>query len=76
MNITLSVDDRLVERVRELARRRGTSLNALIRDYFESLVGQRSREAVARELLHLMNTHGGHSSGRKIVREEAYESRL
>ncbi|MEO9184910.1 MAG: DUF6364 family protein [Kofleriaceae bacterium] len=47
MNLTLSVDEVLVERARESARQRGTSLNALIREYIEVLAGNTGEQALA-----------------------------
>ncbi|PKL96032.1 MAG: MerR family transcriptional regulator [Gammaproteobacteria bacterium HGW-Gammaproteobacteria-8] len=41
-NITLSADERLIEKARREAARRGKSLNQMIRDYLEELGGQRS----------------------------------
>jgi hypothetical protein len=75
MNITISLDDQLLERARKLAARRGTSVQELFRSYLEGLVGQQSGEAAASELLELMNQRGGRSGGRRIQREEAYEGR-
>lgn len=75
-NITISVDERLARRAREVARREGASLNALIRRYLEALVGEAAGETVADELLDLMDRHGGRSGGRRITRDEAYEERL
>lgn len=46
MNITLSVDDRLVEEARKLAQVRGTSVNQLVRDYLE-LGSSRRREGAS-----------------------------
>ena len=37
MNITLSIDDRVVAKARQIASVRGTSLNQLVRDYLEDL---------------------------------------
>lgn len=74
-NITISIDDELVRRAREVARRQGSSLNALIRQYLESLAGMTPGEAVADELLALMEEHGGRSGGRPFTREDAYEGR-
>lgn len=75
MNVTLSVEDEVLERARALARRRGMSLQELFREYLRTLVGERSGEAVAAELLELMTTHGGRSGGRRWRREDAYEGR-
>jgi hypothetical protein len=74
-NITVSIDEQLAIRAREVARRQGASLNALIRRYLETLAGDVPGEAVAGELLDLMLQHGGHSGGRRILRKEAYEGR-
>ena len=75
-DITVSIDEQLASRAREVARRQGTSLNALIRRYLETLAGDVPGDAVASELLDLMRRHGGHSGGRRIRREEAYEGRI
>jgi hypothetical protein len=75
MNLTISIDDELLARARELARRRGVSLQELLRSLLRGLVGARPREAVARELMDLMERHGGRSGGRRIRREQAYEGR-
>ena len=37
MNVTLSIDNRIVAAARRIATTRGTSLNQLIRDYLEEL---------------------------------------
>jgi hypothetical protein len=76
VNLTLSVDDRLIERAREVARRQGTSLNALVRQYIESLAGQRTPEEVARALGRLWKLGAGRSKGRRLRREDAYRGRL
>ena len=76
MNITLSIDETLVARAREIAARQGTSLNALIRQHLETLVGESPGDEVADELLLLMEESGGRSGGRRFRRDEAYEERL
>ena len=75
-NLTISVDEDLLQRARALARKQGTSLNALLRGYLENLVGEQPGEEVADELLMLMQDHGGRSGGRKIRRDELYEDRV
>ncbi len=47
MNITLSADEDLVENAREYARRHGTSLNRMIRDYLRTLTAAETREEAA-----------------------------
>jgi hypothetical protein len=76
VNLTISVDDALLEKARKLAIRRGTSVQELLRAHLEALVGQGSGKAAAEELLALMQARGGHSGGRRVLREEAYEGRL
>ena len=75
-NLTISVDEELLTRARALARKQGTSVNALLRRYLETLVGEQPGDLVAEELLMLMHTDGGRSGGRKIGREELYEDRI
>ena len=75
-NVTISVDEDLLRRARSLARKQGTSLNALLRGYLEVLVGEQRGEVVADELLILMLEHGGRSGGRKIGRDDLYEDRI
>lgn len=72
MNVTISVEDDLLERARELARRRRISLQELIRDQLRLLVRERSGADAASELLDLMERHGGHSGGRRWRRDDAY----
>lgn len=50
MNLTLSVDDKLVEKARQVASRQGTSLQALVRQYIETLAGSREGAALVRRL--------------------------
>ena len=76
MNLTISVDDEVLERARELARRRGISLQELIREQLRLLAGRRSGAEVAEELLDMMEARGGRSGGRRLHREEAYEDRM
>ncbi len=76
MNLTIAVDDDLLERARELARRRGVSLQELLREQLRTLTGERSGADVAEELMALMEAHPGHSGGRRWRREDAYEGRL
>ncbi|HTS60561.1 MAG TPA: DUF6364 family protein [Candidatus Acidoferrales bacterium] len=55
MNVTLSLDDELVKKVRKVAVERDTTLTAMIRDYLERLAeedaafGRRARERKALE---------------------------
>lgn len=76
MNLTLSIDDTLVERARAVAAGRGKSLNQLVRELLEAETGLHDGEARARVLEDLWNTSTGRSGGVRIRREDAYEGRL
>jgi hypothetical protein len=43
-NVTLSAEDRLLERARDLARRRSTTLNQMFRDWLAELTAERARK--------------------------------
>jgi len=75
MNITISIDEELASRAREVARHEGTTLNDLIRRYLETVAGHRSGATMANELHQLWVDHPGHSGGPKVARDEAYEGR-
>lgn len=72
MNLTISVDDEVLEKAQTLASHRGTTVQDLLRAHLEALVRGAPGEAVARELLSLMEEHGGRSGGRRVTRNEAY----
>ncbi len=44
------MDDKLVERARQVASRQGTSLQALVRQYIETLAGSREGAALVEQL--------------------------
>jgi CRISPR/Cas system-associated protein Csm6 len=72
MNVTLSIDEQTLERARQHAQQRGTSLNQMIRDYLTSLTASDPAQAVA-ELERLWNEEEGDSGGWAWNREEAYD---
>lgn len=76
MNLTIAIEDDLLQRARELARRRGVSLQQLIRDQLRTLAGERSGAEVASELLELMEEHGGRGRGERFRRDDVYEERI
>ena len=76
MNLTISVDDNLLSKAREMAQRQGTSVQEVLRKHLEEYVGDRSREDVAKELVERLRNTAGRSGGRKIHRSEAYEGRV
>lgn len=72
MNITLSVDQRLVERARKAAEAMGKSLNQVIRDYLAYLAGEGEMDAELTELRKLSMASGGRSGGRRIERDSLH----
>lgn len=76
VNITLSIDEQVVERAREKLRATGKSLNQEIREHLAHLAGD-DDEQLKRDLEFLQSTAGlGNSNGWKYNREDAYEERL
>jgi hypothetical protein len=73
VNVTLSIDDEIVTRARDLANRRGTSLNQMIRDYLEELASDLSPEEILVELNALWSASVGDSGGQRWKREELHE---
>jgi hypothetical protein len=73
MNITLSIEEEVVKRARELAQRRGKSLNEMIRDYLKSLTDPMTPEEALARLEESWRTHPGHSGGEKWTREEVHD---
>lgn len=76
MNLTIAVDDKLLERARRVARRRGVSLQELLRQMLEAVAGLRTAAEDADELIGLLRRAPGRSDGRGFTRDDAYEGRL
>ena len=75
MNLTLSVDDEIVDKARRHAEAVGKSVNQLVREYLEQLAGQSDLEAAAAEFHELTRNSKGNSRGWKFNREEIHERR-
>lgn len=75
MNLTLSVDDEIVEAARRHADAMGKSVNQLVREYLEQLAGKSDRDALVAELRKLTRNSTGDSRGWKFNREEIHERR-
>jgi hypothetical protein len=73
VNVTLSIEDKLVRRAREVARRRGMSLNQLIRDFLEEATSDSDPGRVAAELERLWSEDEGASGGWEWNREEIHD---
>jgi plasmid stability protein len=74
-NLTLSVDDDVLRRARIRALERGTSVNALVRDYLETFVGpdevRRALDAIV-EISERSQASSG-PGGRRWRRDDVYE---
>jgi len=73
MNVTLSIDEKLVERARRLAAAQGTSLNQMIRRLLEEATAASSVDHLAEELDELWASDEGDSGGRTLRRDELYD---
>lgn len=73
MNVTLSIDERLVEEARKVAKARGTSLNQMIRDELERITAVVSDDDLVRELEAQWSRAEGRSGGWRWNREELHD---
>ena len=71
MNVTLSIDKKVVSRARKRAEALGKSLNQLIRDYLETIAGSSDPEGSIEEFKQLSGR--GHSRGWRFNRDEIHE---
>ena len=73
-NITLSVDEDVLTKVKAVAAQRGTSVNALVRDYLGALAEKESIVDEARSrLLELAREKAGDMGSRSWKREDLYD---
>lgn len=75
MNLTLSVDDEVVDQARRSAEAMGKSVNQLVREYLERLAGRSDIEAAVAEFQELTRSAKGDRRGWKFNREEIHERR-
>jgi hypothetical protein len=77
-NITLSIDEAVLVQARVYAAKHKTTVNRLVREHLQQLVGNDERAESAREaLLRLIDESPGRlGSGWKWDREDAYEGRV
>jgi len=75
MNLTLSIDDEVIQEARRHAEAMGTSVNQLVREYLEQLVGKTDANGDAAEFERLSRLAQGDSRGWKFNREELHERR-
>jgi hypothetical protein len=73
MNITLSVDERLVRQARKKADALGKSLNQVVREYLERLAGSDDADRDVAELRQLSRKSRGRADGWRFNRAELHE---
>jgi antitoxin component of RelBE/YafQ-DinJ toxin-antitoxin module len=75
MNVTLSIDDEVIQEARRRAEAMGKSVNQLVREYLEQLAGKSDIKALAEEFRELTRNAKGDSRGWKFNRDEIHERR-
>lgn len=71
-NVTLAIDDRLLEASRAYAQEHGTTVNALVRKLLEQTVRYESGSGFD-EFIAYANAHPGHSDGKRWTKDEIHE---
>lgn len=73
MNLTLSIDDRLVAEARKVAEARGMSLNQMVREELERLTATLSGDELVQQLEAQWAREGRGSGGWRWNREEIHD---
>jgi len=71
MNLTLSIDEKILKKAREAALAQGVTINQLVRDYLQQLSNQRSLEDSIE--LFRKTCRQGNSANRPYSRDELHE---
>jgi len=74
-NLTLSVDDELLQKAREAALREHTSVNALVREYLTQYVNARERRLRALDALDAVAERTDSASDERWSRESLHDRR-
>jgi len=72
-NLTLSLDDELLQKAREAAVREHTSVNALVREYLTQYVNARERRLRALDALDALAERTDSASEERWTRESLHE---
>lgn len=74
-NLTLVIDDDILKRARIRALERGTSVNALVREYLAGVAGESDAKQAMAEFLAIGKAAGASSgsSGRTWTRDKLYD---
>ncbi len=73
-NLTIAIDDEILQRARVRALEHGTSVNAVLRDYLTNYVGMaEKRDKAVRSLLRLSHRSKARRGGQRWTRDELHE---
>lgn len=73
-NLTLSIDDTVLEQARARAQAMGTSVNQLVRDFIEQFARpEAGGQGQISELRRLSDLAQGHSGGIRFLRDELHD---
>lgn len=72
-NVTISLDEGLLEESREYAARQGTTLNQMVRDFLERTVRKRRRRRIESFLEWAESKKLAPKDGRWLTRDEVYD---
>ena len=73
MNLTLSLDDKVVAEARKSAAALGLSLNQAVRNYLTSLAGRSSADDEIAEVRRLSELSGGDRAGWRFDRDQLHQ---
>jgi replicative DNA helicase len=73
VNVTLSIDDEVIQEARRRAEAMGTSVNQLVRDYLQQFTGKADSNSAAAEFERLSRDSKGNSREWKFNRDELHE---
>ena len=84
MNITLSIDEKVAKKVRQIAYKNGTSLNAMVRVYLQRIAVRDNKKSegtsLSQELFEKMDKSIRRTSKkrlpRKFTRQDVYRGRI
>jgi len=74
-NLTLAIDDQLLEKTRRRAAEMGTSVNQMVRDHFQAVVGEDDLESAIAFLKETAG-QGKPDPDWKFSRDEMYDERF
>lgn len=73
--LTVTIDDEVLQRARARAREQGTSVDTLVREYLETYARDKRKRGALHELVELSRRFAGSSGaeGRSWTRDDVYD---